>query len=582
MAKPPMQSKSIPFHNSILLVFALLIVGCAAKPQDAPAAPESEGPKLVDVAGTKGVKISADSLKLAGITIATAGTDKLSGEMQPTGEIYPTDTGTVQVTSRVPGRITSALVSVGDRVKSGQVIAWVDSNDLNQALATYEAAVSHANLTKNQLDQQKKLAGYGSLSEQPVEDARKAAAAADAAVSSDEAQIKVDKLALQSTKKLIEMGEITRKPVEDAQNAYAVAQSTAVQAGVTLHSTKANLDRIQILYKGGVFSKQQLEDGETAYNSAVAASEQAKVAEKLAKEELQRQQTIFSQNLNGAASLQGAQSKLQQDEHTYESDLTAQSLTHKQYERAQIVKKSGIPISQALQQAQDSYDEALIAVQSAANTMKLYGVPPGRSPGVLREGRVVVPINSPLDGIVAARSMVVGQMTDTSTPLVRLVNLDKVFVDAGIYEHDAQIVNVGDSVKIHVSAFPTRTFLGKVKWVANEVSTDTRTMTVRTVIENPGWVLRPGMFANVDIGSKKVVKQIAIPVEAVMQEGGKQIVYVQVATGEFVKRVVKVGSPVGGKVAIDNGLTAGEKVVIGGNVYIQKEQERLEGGKSGA
>ncbi len=578
----PMKNSFRALSLSPLLGLSLMFAGCAPRTDDSSTKKEVEGSKLVELGGKKGIHLSADSLKLAGVTLLAAGQDTLAGSMKPTGEITPTDSGTVQVVSRLPGRITSVLVSVGDRVVPGQILAYVDSNDLNQAMATYATAVSHANLSRNQLEQQKKLAGFGSLSEQPVEDAKKSAAAADAAVASDEAQIKVDNLALESTKKLIAMGEITRKPVEDAQNAYAQAQSASVQAGVTLHSAKANFERIQILYKGGVYSKQQFEDGDAAYKSAIAASNQANTSEKLAKEELRRQQSIFSQNLNGAASLQAAQSKVQQDQHTYESDLTSQRLAHTQYQRALAVRKSGIPISQALQQAQDTYDAAVFAEQSAANTLKLYGVAPGKSSGVLKDGRVVVPIVSPIKGIVAARAMVAGQMADTATPLLRLVNLDKVFVDASIYEADLAGVQMGDSVKVHVSAFPNSIFVGRVKWVAHEVAPDTRTITVRTIIDNPGWTLSPGMFASVDIGSKKKLHTISIPADAVMQESDMQIVYVQTAPGEFLKRPVKVGSPVGGKVAVETGLSSGEQVVVGGNVYIQKEQERLEGGKGKA
>ncbi len=563
-------------------VIALLLSGCGPQSGESSAKKNNSEPKLVQVAGQQALQVDPESIKLAGITIETAGNDKLSASMQPSGEVQPTDNGTIQVTSRLPGKIADTLVSVGDHVHRGQVVAYVDSVDLANAEAAYQTAVSHANLARNQLEQQKKLAGYGSLSEQPVEDAKKAAAAADAAVSSDEAQIKVDKLALRSTQRLLEMGEITRKPVEDAQNAYAQSQAAAAQAKVALDSARKNLDRTRILFNGGIYSRQQLEDAEAAFNNAVAASQQATTAEALAKEELTRQESIFKQNLNGASSLQGAQSKLQQDEHTYQNDLIAQELAHKQYQRALVVHKSGIPISQALQQAQDTFDEAQIAVQGSANTLRLYGVTPGAPFGEIRNGRVVIPVTAPLEGIVAARNMVVGQNIDTTVNLVRLVNLDRVNIEAQVYEKDVQGVGVGDSVQVHVTAIPNRSFSGKVQWVSSDISPDTRTATVRTVLANPGWLLRPGMFASVVIGSKNSVKTIAVPADAVMQEGDKQIVYVQVGADQFVRRTVKVGEAVGGKIPVQSGLSPGDRVVVGGNVFLQKEQEQLETEKAGS
>ena len=572
--------------NHLLAFFTLAAVlgGCnkGAAPSTAANSEKANAPKLVKVGGVEGVQISEDSLKLGGITVAPAADKSLSASVQPTGEVSPVDSGTIQITSRLPGKITEALVSVGDRVHKGQLIASVDSVDLAQAEASYQTAVSHANLSKNQLNQQRKLAGLGALSEQPLEDARKAAFAADAAVASDEAQIKVDALALESTKKLVLMGEITRKPVEDAQNAFSQAQSASTQAAVSFHSAKANFDRAKILFDGGVYSRQQYEDAEAAYNSTVAGLDQAKTAEKLAKEELKRQEIIYKENLNGSGSLQAAQSKLQQDNHTYRNDVEVQRLAHTQYERAKMVRKSGIPISSALQTAQDAYDSAVIAEQAAANTLKMYGVTPGFSAIQMRNGRITIPIFSPIEGLVAARSMVVGQNVDVSTTLARIVNLDKVYVDAQIYEKDVQGVSVGDSVQISVTALPSHPFTGKVQFVASEVNPDTRTVTVRTIIANPGWLLRPGMFASILIGSQKSVRSIALPSEAILQEDEKQIVYVRVAPGQFVKRVVKLGSPIGGKVPVISGLAAGDQVVITGNVFIEKEQEKLQSGKSGS
>lgn len=561
---------------------SILLAGCTAPHVDRRMADSSSGePKLVDVSGATAVQIDPDGVKFAGISVEPAGNDRLSATMQPTGEVQPTDSGTIQVTSPLPGKITQALVSTGQRVTKGQVLAYVDSLDLAQAQAAYQTAVAHANLLRNQLEQQKKLAGFGSLSEQPVEDARRAASAANAAVSSDEAQIRVDRLALQSTQKLLDMGEITRKPVEDAENAFAQAQATSQQAKVSLHSAKTNLDRTKLLFDGGIYSRQQYEDADAAYKSAVSAADQAATAELLAKEELSRQQTIYKQNLNGANSLQAAQSKLQQDEHTYKNDLIAQDLSHREYERAVNVRKSGIPISQALQQAQDAYDESVIAVDAAANAIRLYGLKPG-SPGGTRRGGVVVPIIAPLDGIVAARSMVVGQNIDTTANLVRLINLDRVYIDAQVYESDVRGVAAGDSVRIHVAALPNHTFAGKVQWISDEINPDTRTATVRTVLDNPGWLLRTGMFASVSIGSKDTIRAIAVPSDAVMQEGDRQIVYVQVKPGEFVKRTVKVGGQIGGKLPIVSGLSPGDQVVVEGNIFIQKAQQQLEAEKAGS
>jgi cobalt-zinc-cadmium efflux system membrane fusion protein len=560
---------------------ALFLSGCRGTPKLVAPKPEVET-HLISFHGQSGLEIGAESAGVAGVTTAPAEVQDLHATVQPTGQVAATDSDAVQVTSRLPGKVVDALVSVGMLVRQGQLIARVDSVDLTQAEATYQTALAHARLTYNQLQQQRKLARYGALSEQPIEDARKAYAAAQAAVAGDQAQLALDRTTLANTRQLIQMGEITRKPVEDAQNAYAQAHAARVQSQVTLQSTKANFDRAKILFNGGIYSKQQLEDAETAYNNAVASVEQNTTQEKLASEELDRQKNIYKQNLNGAASLQQAQSKLQQDQHTYQNDLTAQRLAHTQLIRAETVHRSGIPINQALQQAQDAYDEARVAVSGAEETLRLYGVRPGEGAAQLQNGHVIIPVVSPISGIVVARNMVVGQLTDTSTPLARVVNLRRVYVDAQVYETEIGEIAVGNPIRLRVAAYPYRLFTGRVQYVGNEVNPDTRTLTVRTVIPNPGGLLRPGMFATMLIGSGAGRHSLAIPADAVLQQGAHQVVYVQVTPRQFVKRTVRVGAAVNGRVPVRSGVSPGERVVVSGNVLLQREQEKLESEKRAA
>jgi RND family efflux transporter MFP subunit len=576
----------VPAGLSLLAIGAALgAAGCHSNGPGGDAASAQTAPpssRLASVGGQTAVQMDESSLQLAGVTTAVAQLQDLHRTVQPTGQVAADDSSSVQVMARLPGRIVQALVSVGSPVRAGQLIATVDSTDLTQAEAAYETALAHVHLMQSQLEQQRRLAGYGMFSEQPVEDARRAAAAADAAVANDVEQIAVDRTALTNTQQLAQMGETTRKPVEDAQNAYAQAQSALEQAKVNLNSAQATLDRTRSLFNGGIYSKQQLEDAQTAHDNAVSSVQQDTVQENLAAEELARQKRIYKQNLNGASAIQQAQGKLQQDEHSYQNDLTSASLARRELVRASVVHKSGIPTSQAVQQAQDSYAEAQVALQGAESTLRLYGISPGQSLSQLSNGHVVIPVTAPLSGIVAARSMVSGQIVDTSTPLVKILNLNRVYVDSQVYEKDLPSVAPGDPVRLTVSAFPGKSFTGRVQSVGAEVNPDTRTITVRTVIPNPGWMLRPGMFATVLIGSQSGVRAVAVPANSILQEGESQIVYVQVAPREFEKRTVRSGPAIGDEAPVYSGLEPGDRVVVNGNVLIQNEQDKLEGEKGAA
>jgi len=577
------QARPILLASSAALAAALPLAGCRGGDSAPPAAPgesHKEAVRLLHIGSGNGIQMDAEGIRLAGITTAPAGVETLSNSLQPTGEIAATDAGSVQVTSRLPGRIVQTYAATGARVSKGQTLATVDSVDLNQAEAAWQTAKSHADLTSNQLNQARRLAKYGTLSEPQVEDARKTHAAAQAAVNSDTEQIKVDKIALDNTTKLVAMGEITHKPVEDAQNAYAAAHGALVQARVTMNSAKANLDRARILFDGGVFSRQQLEDATTSWSNAVAAADQDTTQEKLAADQLARQTRIYDQNLNGASALQQAQSKLQQDQHTYQNDLTALQLATTQLTRAQAVRRSGIPVNQALQQAEDAYAEAEIALKGAENTLRLYGVAPGQSIVQMANGHVNIPVVSPIDGIVTARIVVPGQLVDSTTALFKVVNLDSVYADAQVFEKDLTSVAVGDPVQVNVAAFPGRSFTGHVSLVGREVNPDTRTILVRTVVRNPGWMLRPGMFASVVIRGKSATRSFAIPADAVLQHDTRQVVYVEVAPGQFVQRVVKVGAASGGRVPVYSGVAPGDKVVVTGSLLLEAEQRKLESEKT--
>ena len=90
------------------------------------------------------------------------------------------------------------------------------------------------------------------------------------------------------------------------------------------------------------------------------------------------------------------------------------------------------------------------------------------------------------------------------------------------------------------------------------------------------------MVATVRIRGRSVARALAVPEQAVFQEGDSQEVYVQVADLQFVKRGVKVGTSVSGRVPVYSGLQAGDRVVVNGNLFLESEQQKLESEKRGA
>jgi len=147
-----------------------------------------------------------------------------------------------------------------------------------------------------------------------------------------------------------------------------------------------------------------------------------------------------------------------------------------------------------------------------------------------------------------------------------------VWVYVTIYEYEAELVKAGTPVEVRAIAYPGQVFEGKVIAVTPIIETATRTLKVRALVDNPENKLKLEMFVNVvikyDLGDK-----LAVPEEAVMHAGTRDIVFVTGTNGHFVSRVVKLGNKAGDYYEVLEGLAENEEVVISGNFLIDSESK---------
>ncbi len=183
-------------------------------------------------------------------------------------------------------------------------------------------------------------------------------------------------------------------------------------------------------------------------------------------------------------------------------------------------------------------------------------------------------LNSPIDGIVIERNATIGATVGTDASVFKIIDISRVWVDANVFEKDLPRVRVGQSVKLTVTSFPGSTFSGRVIFINSVVDPETRTVKVRTEVPNPDGRLKPDMFANVEIITDINSTAISIPQAAVLDDGGKSVVFVAEANG-YKKRQVQTGIKNGDRVEIVDGLKAGDKVVVKGN-YLLLQQSKGE------
>jgi len=168
------------------------------------------------------------------------------------------------------------------------------------------------------------------------------------------------------------------------------------------------------------------------------------------------------------------------------------------------------------------------------------------------------------------KAVLAGEKVEPTTPLMVIADLSVVWVQAEFYEEDAPLVRVGEAARVTVNSYPQRSWAATIDYLFPSVDAQTRTLRARLRIANPDLLLRPGMYANVEI-RKALGYQLAVPEEAVLDSGTRQIVFLDRGGGYFEPREVKAGERTNGRREILSGLAAGERVVISGNFLIDSE-----------
>lgn len=187
----------------------------------------------------------------------------------------------------------------------------------------------------------------------------------------------------------------------------------------------------------------------------------------------------------------------------------------------------------------------------------------------------VFSLNSPIDGIVIERNATIGASVNTDASLFKIIDISRVWVDANVFEKDLERVRNGQEVKLTVPALPNSTFSGRVIFVSSVVDPESRTIKVRTEVTNTDDRLKPDMFANVEIVTDLNRKAISVPQSAVLDDGGKSVVFVAEGNG-YTKRVVTAGIKGNDRMEILDGLSAGEKVVVKGNYLLLQQGSKAE------
>jgi Cu(I)/Ag(I) efflux system membrane fusion protein len=182
-----------------------------------------------------------------------------------------------------------------------------------------------------------------------------------------------------------------------------------------------------------------------------------------------------------------------------------------------------------------------------------------------------VPWPAPQDGEIVERAVVKGMRAAPGDVLFRIVDHDVVWVMADIAERDLSLVAIGQKVAVRPRAYPNRVFNGEVSLIYPHMNPQTRTERVRIELQNPDGLLRPDMYADVEIATGTEAPALAVSDSAVIDSGARQMVLIDKGDGRFEPRPVKTGRRGDGFVEIKEGVAEGDKVVVAANFLIDAE-----------
>jgi len=211
---------------------------------------------------------------------------------------------------------------------------------------------------------------------------------------------------------------------------------------------------------------------------------------------------------------------------------------------------------------------------AARTRLMFFDVPESFIAELERTGKVrrTVTLNAPASGYVTGKEIFEGTRVMPGMDLLTITDLSRVWIEADLYEYEAQSVRVGQTAVLDTVADPGTKLEGRVAFIYPTFSPETRTLKVRFEFPNPGLRLKPQMYANVSLDLRSVTG-VVVPDSALIETGVRQIAFVDTGDGTFVPREVKVGVRGNGKAQILSGVKAGENVAVGANFLLDSESK---------
>lgn len=247
----------------------------------------------------------------------------------------------------------------------------------------------------------------------------------------------------------------------------------------------------------------------------------------------------------------------------------AYALAQKAYARAEDLYQHHAIAEQNVEQAQSVEVQAGGDLASAQAALKVMGI---TDPDALVKAppSFEVPVKAPISGLVVEQDVSAGQVIQPGTTQCFMISdISTVWVLVNIYQKDLPYVRVGDSVDIQTDTYP-ELFHGRIAYVAASLDPSTRTLQARIETPNPGDKLKKDMYVVATVHAGTIRNAIAIPDAAILRDAENQpFVYAAASSNQFGRRSITLGESLSGQTQILSGLTAGDRVIGNGSLFLQ-------------
>jgi Cu(I)/Ag(I) efflux system membrane fusion protein len=230
----------------------------------------------------------------------------------------------------------------------------------------------------------------------------------------------------------------------------------------------------------------------------------------------------------------------------------------------------------------DYQDQPAVVLREARLVLQNMGFGDAQIEQLEKTRQIVLDIKltSPADGVIVVRDVSQQKKFERGNELFRIADLSRVWISADLFGDEARNIRSGATAVVSLPDRPATKLRATVSEALSRFDAKSRTLKLRLEAENPGLVLRPDMFVNLEFAIR-LPEAVTVPAESVVESGARKVVFVERVSGVFEPRTVETGWRLGGRVEILAGLKPGETIAVSGSFLLDSESRMKAGDANG-